>query len=101
MSEEIEQLKAILDQEWESLAWDEDEAEGFKTVDRNEVGTSRWSTTIEVITQGPSGKLYLWEWEEGLTEMQENDRYDDSVTEVEKHEETKTIVVTTYKKVEK
>jgi hypothetical protein len=73
---EIEDLKAILEEEElaNELAFGS-EIDGFKRVAEVSKGSGRWYEYIQVVTQGPSGQLYGWEYGQGLTEVQENDFY--------------------------
>jgi hypothetical protein len=66
---ELDRLKELLEESWSELEYFED---GFKNVDRIEGEPRRWTRTIQVITRGPSGQHYRWEYEEGLTENQED-----------------------------
>lgn len=69
-----------------------DERDGFATVDREEHESRRWSRAVTLITQGPSGAYYRWGYDEGLTEMQDDERYSDDVVEVTRHEELVPVV---------
>ena len=42
----------------------------------------RWSRTNQVIFKDKDGKFYAVEWEEGLTEEQENEFYEQEAVEV-------------------
>jgi hypothetical protein len=66
--EEIEKLKALLKEDWTEI----EHTGEFKNVDRIDGEDRRWTRTVEVITRGPSGQHYRWEYEHGLTEIQED-----------------------------
>lgn len=87
---EIEALKKEVDEYWDSLmsVGDGDE---FVTVDVIEERESRWGTYMNVISRGPSGQLYRWNFFRGATEMQENLREDKTVVPVRAVEEQITI----------
>lgn len=75
-----------------------DDINGFEFIAEVEGEDRRWSRTIQVIAKHTeSGKLYSVEYEQGLTEMQENEYEDQEAKEVEPV--TKTVVTTTYKAV--
>ena len=105
---EFEALKKYLDagsgysRGYRNMAWqgDVDQIDGidgeFKVVDRTEGDHGRWTQVISVVIQTPSGRLYRYEYEEGLTEYQEDD-YDGNLVEVLPH--VQTITVTEYKAV--
>lgn len=68
---EIEQLKALLTgDEWHELTYGE--TDGFVYVTSEDGEDRRWLRTVTVITRGPSGQHYSWEYEHGLTENQED-----------------------------
>lgn len=68
-------------------------------IDRENGENRRWSRTVTSIVE-IGGKTYSIDWEEGLTECQENNFYDQPI-EVEKHEYEKTIKVTEWLPVDK
>ena len=75
----------------------------FKVVAVEDHGSGRWSSHMSTIIELPSGRLYSIDWENGLTEYQENEYPWDSTgrwyhepVEVEKVEEVK--IITRYKK---
>ena len=68
-------------------------------IDRENGENRRWSRTVTSIVE-IGGKTYSIDWEEGLTECQENSFYDQPI-EVEKHEYEKTIKVTEWLPIEK
>jgi len=88
MSTEIETLQELLKEEWEDLVYKDSEVNGFVTVDEREQGSGRWTTYVQTITRGPSGKHYSWMWERGLTEYQEDYRNVEDVEEVSPVEKT-------------
>ena len=90
---EIEDLKKELDEYWDSLISVGD-GDQFVTVDVVEDRESRWGTYMSVISRGPSGQLYRWNFFSGATEMQENVREDETVVPVRAVE--KQITITTY-----
>lgn len=51
-------------------------------VDEVEGENRRWSRTNQVIFKDKEGKFYSVEWEEGLTEEQENEFYEQEAVEV-------------------
>lgn len=62
---------------------------GLEYVDREEGEPRRWLRTILVVFKRVSdGKLFGIEYEEGLTEMQEDECYDTELREVEAREVT-------------
>lgn len=68
-------------------------------IDRENGENRRWSRTVTSIVE-IGGKTYSIDWEEGLTECQENRFYDQPI-EVRKHEYEKTIKVTEWLPVDK
>lgn len=100
MISELETLHALLKAkdpkawfgQWSELSDVGYKLEGFETVARVEGEDRRWSRRITVITRGPSGKFYSWDYEHGLTESQESDYHGDAPVEVEPH--TRPVVVT-------
>lgn len=61
-------------------------------VDKIKHGSGRWTQTIESIVE-LCGRTFRIMWEQGLTEYQENEFYNQPV-EVKKHTYEKTITVT-------
>lgn len=92
---EKERLIELLKKDWSSLA-DGEEVDGFTYVAEVEGEEGRWNQTIEVITQAPSGDLYRWSYERGLTEVQESfgpgEYGTPEVVQVAPHERTVTVV---------
>lgn len=99
---EKEQLIELLKEDWGALTYGE--VDGFHFVDLIEGEDRRWSRTVEVITETPSGEFYRWEYEHGLTEYQEDIgpcEYGDPVlTRVLRRETTETITVVDWVKAE-
>lgn len=75
-TDEIDALKTLLKEDWRALTLEGDDCDGFETVDTIEGDNGRWHRDIEVITRGPSGQLYKWEYLHGLTENQESELLD-------------------------
>ncbi|MGW1739988.1 hypothetical protein ACWCPQ_14380 [Nocardia sp. NPDC001965] len=67
---EIEQLKQLLKEDWREVTWGANA--GFVTVAEVDGDEGRWYRHVEVITRGPSGQHYRWEYEQGLTEYQDS-----------------------------
>lgn len=67
-------------------------------VSREEGENRRWSRSVSVIKE-VNGRFFSIDYEEGLTECQENEYYWQPY-EVEKHEYEKTITITEWKKKE-
>lgn len=80
------------EKEARSLIWDCE-------VDREEGGNRRWSRSVTSIVEADDGKLYAIDWEQGLTESQENEYYAGEYPEVQKVTYEKTITVTEWKTV--
>lgn len=85
---EKEQLEKLLEDDYSEFTWVGTEIDGFETIFEEEVESGRWESHHEVITKTPSGKLYKWKHSRGLTENQDNERYDTSLTEVVEKERT-------------
>ena len=75
--------------------------EGFEMVSEEEGDQRRWSQVITRVIKDDEGKLWQYSYGRGLTEYQEDEWSGaaDSLRQVEKHEETKTVVVTSYRPV--
>ena len=71
----------------------------FNVVDISYGENRRWSRSIISIIE-ICGRYFALDWEEGLTEYQENEFYNQPV-EVEKKEYTKTITVTEWNEIKK
>lgn len=67
-------------------------------IERDNGDNRRWSRTITSICE-LCGRYFCLEWEEGLTEMQENE-FDNQPYEVDEHTYEKTITVTEWKRKE-
>lgn len=92
---EIENLKAILGDDYWALMDKGDDEKGFTVVDYIEGDDRRWSATDTIVVLGPSGQHYAWYFERGLTEMQPSEREDDTVNLVYPH--TTTVTITRWK----
>jgi hypothetical protein len=85
--------KYFTEQEAKQLIWDcEIEAEYGDN--------RRWSRSVTSIVEDVDGKCYAIDWEEGLTESQENEYYAGTYPQVEKKTYDKTITVTEWVAVE-
>lgn len=95
---EINRLRSYLsnDEGWRDLGYVGGEAEGFETIDEVELDEGRWYTYLHIITKSESGKLYRWNLARGLTEVQDNEYYDEEDSIKEVTATTKTIVVAEY-----
>ena len=82
----IDNGETLTEKELQRLVWDCEE------VDRDEGENRRWSRTVSSILL-ISGRYFCLDWEEGLTECQENEYYNQPY-EVEKKTYEKTITVT-------
>jgi hypothetical protein len=108
MSEDtiVAELRSILKEDYYALSYSGDivpseVTEGnYETVNVEEGDARRWVQNIEVITKTPDNRLFSWNYDKGLTEMQEGYSPDElngvELTEVEAL--TETIVVTRYVK---
>lgn len=76
--------KFFTEDEVKELIWESE-------VERNILDSSRWSMSMESFVEF-EGKYYRVYWEQGSTEYQENEYYDQEATQVER--KTKTIEVT-------
>lgn len=96
---EVAELEEILRDDWYELSKLGDNVDGFETVDRIEGNDRRWFRCITVITQGPSGQLYQWEFDHGLTEHQESELRDQGggwIARVQRIEEEVTVTNVRY-----
>jgi hypothetical protein len=95
-------LATILKEEpWMSSTPEEVSGFKFYEVDVTGDGARRWTETMHTIIKSKvSGRHWRYEWERGLTEVQENEWPDfsdpTSIVEVEPY--TETITVTKYRK---
>jgi hypothetical protein len=80
------------EKEVKNLIWDCE-------VDRIEGENRRWSRRVTSIVEADDGKFYKINWEQGLTENQENDYNAGEYPEVEKKTYEKTITVSEWVKV--
>lgn len=90
---EQQQLEALLEADWKQFAFGYP-PEGWEHVADEEHDSGRWSTFMSTIVRGPSGQLYGFQWDRGLTEYQEHSCEWPDVRKVTAV--TKTIVVTEY-----
>lgn len=94
---EFDKLKQLLeDNHWFELAHDCCKPD-FTTIESFVNGESRWVSHHSVVVQGESGNYYMFDYQKGLTELQEEETmtHPDSLVQVEPYEET--IVVTKYR----
>ena len=68
-------------------------------VDRVEGENRRWSRTNTSVVKADDGKFYEIDWEEGLTEYQDDEYYAGWYNEVEQVTYEKTITVTEWQRV--
>lgn len=92
-NKELESLQTFLKDNWEEVTWHNEVFETedglrFENIEEVVNDPSRWHTPIFMITKGPSGQHYGWEWHSGNTEMQDNERYDKRVYRVRPQEVT-------------
>lgn len=79
--------------ELRNLRWE------FNVVETQHGENRRWSRSVRSILE-IGGRYFALDWDEGLTEMQENEFYNQPI-EVEKKEYTKTITVTEWNEIKK
>lgn len=77
--------RIFTEEEVKHLVWNEE-------VERENGENRRWTRNVTSIVE-VDGKFYALDWEEGLTEGQENLYFDQESDEVELVETTKTITV--------
>jgi hypothetical protein len=100
MMSELEEFKALLNKDigfcdgWQELLDIGYDLDGYETISREEGENRRWARQVTLITKSPTGKLYRWSYDEGLTENQDNEFDDRGIIEVKAV--TKTVVVTKY-----
>lgn len=92
MTEEQQQLEALLKEDWYELSAKGFELYGFTTVDAISQGKRRWVEGFRAITRGPSGQHYAWVYDSGLTENQDSECWDTSTTLVYPREEVVSII---------
>lgn len=101
MDKQLENFKAILKNDYGTLSWEGDGYAGYKTIYREDGPSSRWTQTIEIVTQFPDGRLFEWGYDQGLTEYQDDEfpwEYSDwNPVEVEPYE----VTITRYRKIQK
>lgn len=94
----------LLESYWSYLTYPGDEIQlpdgsNAVTVQRNELGESRWTKHVEIITELPNNQFVAWDFEEGLTEYQDSMGPDEMGVELEDRvKKTETITVTKYVK---
>lgn len=59
----------LKEEDLKRMVWD------YNQLYEDEGEDSRWSRTVQTIVEVPNGNIYSIEWEKGLTEMQENEFY--------------------------
>lgn len=92
-NKELESLQTFLKDHWEEVTWcgevfETEDGLRFENIKDITYAASRWSTPITMITKGPSGQCYSWEWDRGNTELQDNERYSERVLPVRPKEVT-------------
>lgn len=87
MVNKIENKEKLTEKELKNLVWSHE-------TDREEGENRRWTRTVTSIVK-LNGRTFSLDWEEGLTESQENDYYNQPY-EVKKQFETKTIEVVSW-----
>lgn len=90
---ELKSLQTFLKEYWEDVTYGSEvftteDGLRFENIEEVVYDTARWSTPIFVITKGPSGQHYGWEWHRGNTEMQDSYRYVERVYRVNPQEVT-------------
>ena len=90
--DEKEQLKQLLTKDSYALRTLGDKVDGFETVSVEVGEARRWSQWITIVTQTPTDKFYVWGYDQGLTENQEDEDFDGTLKLVQPV--TRTIVVT-------
>lgn len=98
----IKEFKEIVQKEWYALTYPGDSVKAkdggmYTVLNREEVGSKRWSNVIQVVVEFPDGRLFAWSYDEGATEYQENeypwDFYGENWKPTEVEHYTETIVV--------
>lgn len=98
---EIDDLKAILSEDSWALSSTGDQFDGFEVVHVRQGEDRRWSRTNLVVARGPSGKHYGYDYEQGLTEYQDVDAFNDGEPKpYEVMPVEKTVTITNYVKVD-
>jgi hypothetical protein len=86
----------LTEHEVKMIVWEDHD--DFETIEEQEGEARRWSSTdTRIVKHIPTGKLYSVYFENGLTEMQENEYEAQDAPEVKKV--TKTVEVTSYEPV--
>lgn len=74
VQEEQALLAQILEEDFHCLtAVGDGVVEGFETVASESADKTRWHEIRYIISRGPSGQHYRWNWARGLTELQEHE----------------------------
>lgn len=89
----IDNGEQLTEKELEKMLW------SFKEIDTLYGENRRWNRSVRTILE-IGGRYFALDWDEGLTECQENEFYSQPV-EVKKREYTKTIVVTEWDEIKK
>ena len=89
----IDNGEQLTEKELEKMLW------SFKEIDTLYGENGRWHRSVKTILE-IGGRYFALDWDEGLTECQENEFYSQPV-EVKKREYTKTIVVTEWDEIKK
>lgn len=92
--DKIDNGESLTERELRAFVWEVGEE-----VDRDEGENRRWSRSVNVVKQVDE-RFFSINYEEGLTESQDNEYYEQPV-EVVKHEYEKTITVTEWKPINK
>lgn len=92
--DKIDNADSLTERELRTFVWEVGEE-----VDREEGENRRWSRSVNVIKQ-VDDRFFSINYEEGLTESQDNEYYEQP-EEVVKHEYEKTITVTEWKPINK
>ena len=89
----IDNGEQLTEKELEKMLW------SFKEIDTSYGENRRWNRSVRTILE-IGGRYFALDWDEGLTECQENEFFNQPV-EVKKREYTKTIVVTEWDEIKK
>ena len=89
----IDNGEQLTEKELEKMLW------SFKEINTSYGENRRWNRSVRTILE-IGGRYFALDWDEGLTECQENEFYNQPV-EVKKREYTKTIVVTEWDELKK
>lgn len=99
---EIDDLKAILSEDRWVLSSTGERFGGFEVVHVRQGEDRRWSrTNLVVVHAASSGKHYAYDYEQGLTEYQDVDAFNDGEPQpYEVRPVEKTVTITNYVKVD-